>query len=216
MSHFTRCRFPHFPRRPGAMTALLFTVQAVFGCAAPPGHVDDFAKRAGTVEEHYARWVGVSAPEIGAHARDRVIGPPIELKGLRGKRVLLLGITGAGDFVNAPDRSAFAATLEAVKKAREEHGEKLAVVGFTKSLNPGLPAEVPVVQVTNRTFREPYELLLGGLGWSWMRRDRSLPGSRSRPVSRPAFRSRGSRSRLFCAWRPGRSWLRTRWSRELR
>jgi hypothetical protein len=31
--------------------------------------------------------------EIGPDARDRLIGPAIELKALRGKRVLLLGIT---------------------------------------------------------------------------------------------------------------------------
>jgi len=88
--------------------------------AAVPPDQEDAARKAASVEKHYARWLGVPAPELGPQARDRIFGPTVGLKAYRGRRVLLVGLTGASDTVHPPDRKALTATLEAIQKAREK------------------------------------------------------------------------------------------------
>src|SRR5438132_13085270 len=54
------------------------------------------------ITSYYASWVGVKAPEIGPAAVDRSTGPPVRLKSLGGKRVLLIGFD-SGNLHQMPD-----------------------------------------------------------------------------------------------------------------
>jgi outer membrane protein assembly factor BamB len=126
---------------------------------------------------YYDSWIGVKAPEIGSDAVGRTTGPAVRLNAFHGKRVLLFTFA-SGDLHQNPDEKALLETLRAVDKARRAaRPEMLAVVGFTKGpllTWPGIgkpPGELgrltdfPIVNVTNRTFNEPYNLLLttGGI-----------------------------------------------------
>jgi outer membrane protein assembly factor BamB len=159
-------------KRVYASTRAALAVLAVCFAAhpTPAQQADDHQRE---IEQFYARWIGVEAPEFRDLVRDRTNGPRVLLKPLRGKRVLLLSFE-AGDFNRAADEKSVVETLRAVDRAMTDQGrDKLAVVGFTAGtgfIMPGAPrgeygelSRSPIVSIITGApvLGEPYNLLLG-------------------------------------------------------
>ena len=83
---------------------------ALLAWTAPAGADEADAKARKQVEEYYARWIGVRAPELGSDAVDRTTGPRVRLADYGGKQILLFSFE-AGDFVRAPDEKVSTAAV---------------------------------------------------------------------------------------------------------
>ena len=151
--------------------SFLITLTVLLGQAGPKAVEPDKDDRA-RIKDYYSSWVGVRAPEIGDHFRDRQ-NKPVSLSSFRGKRVLLFSFDSGG-YSRKADEKAVLATLRALDKARQTVGrDKLAVVGFTEGalfftgeVKPdddlgrlsGFPI-LTVVRVYSKKDNEPYNLL---------------------------------------------------------
>ncbi len=131
------------------------------------------AAKAQGIREYYARWVGVAAPAIGPRVRDRLLGPVVQLKQFRSKKILLYSFD-AGNFVYGADENAFPANLRTLDHALKDLGHaSVAVVGITRGVmfffpNAEISDEIrrlsrfPIVNcgaIASRDSPEPYRVL---------------------------------------------------------
>ncbi len=151
---------------------ILITLTVLVGQVAPR-EVDPDKENQARINDYYASWIGVRAPELDPEALDHHKKPVI-LSSFLGKRVLLFSFD-AGNFNRGVDEKVLFANLRALDKARRTVGlDKLAVVGFSQGdvfvfPGPKPPGElgeltdfpvISAVPTSRRKFNEPYNLLL--------------------------------------------------------
>ncbi|MGI8908734.1 MAG: hypothetical protein ACR2IE_19860 [Candidatus Sumerlaeaceae bacterium] len=126
------------------------------------------------IKEKQSGWIGVKAPEPGANAVDHMT-TPIRLADYRGRRVLLYGFYG-GNFNYEADEPKLHDALRTLHRARISRHGRLAVIGFTSSMElypqnwgrtdadiePELRqlTRFPLVLNLNRDFPPPYDPVL--------------------------------------------------------